>query len=215
MRKLSKNSGWIVSEIKKDLRDLYQKMKDKIIECGEYKSTDFQLIDSLINEFEAVAECEKLTSQLEAINRNCISLSLHESRMRVIEDKLEACKKENEELKKLLQAMTELAAENDSDAGDAQLKLAEAIKERDDLRKQLNRLCEVKDETVKDCIHNHNMFLQEKNQLAEAIKALEFYGDMDSYREIETPDGKRIPVFYKDMMGKLARQTIEKLKGDK
>jgi len=50
-------------KLKKPHRELLQEMKAKIQERGEYKPTDFQIIDSLLNEFDILTELKKVTKE--------------------------------------------------------------------------------------------------------------------------------------------------------
>jgi predicted dinucleotide-utilizing enzyme len=63
--KLWQRSAAGMSDIDVQLRKRLEEMKAKIIERGEFKPNDFQLIDSLLNEFDAVSECESLQAKLE------------------------------------------------------------------------------------------------------------------------------------------------------
>lgn len=54
-------------EIKSKVREELERMRAKIIERGEYKPTDFQLIDSLLSEFDAVSELAKAREVIEFI----------------------------------------------------------------------------------------------------------------------------------------------------
>lgn len=66
-----------------------------------YPSQDEGVVSQLHN-LSSIIENSKqvkdLQSQLEEMNQNCISLNLHESRMKAVSEELEACKKENESL---------------------------------------------------------------------------------------------------------------------
>lgn len=92
------------------LRERLEQMKAKIIDRGAYKPTDFQLIDSLMNEFEAVGEVEKLRETLAARD-----VEMHALRDRVAELTDTSCEVPIHHLdmiQRLKASQQELVAEN-------------------------------------------------------------------------------------------------------
>jgi hypothetical protein len=209
----------------------FQQLQSKIDQLTKAYEELYSRHTNLINDGQRLY-VEKLEKQLEDLNQNCISLSLHESRLAAREMELEKVQKERDSWKASAEhhilccdgyseRQLYLVELMDKEKNESKALLTEALAGRDQWRKthlDLTDAVKERDEILKCAELNEENCKLHRFKLTDAVKALEkleteeFYWVYESHRD---ENNKEHPGLMKKIheIRQFARETLQRIKG--